>query len=283
MVAVVAVMVGRDTEFSAVAELLSAPVDDAPAGLVLWGQAGIGKSTIWRAGLELAADHGHTVMMCRPAEAELRLSYAGLTDLLAETDPAVLGCLSGPQRRVLDAALLHGGHDHVGVDQRAVAAAFLSVLDVCAAASPVVLAIDDVQWLDGPSRVVVGHAVRRSRGALAILTTERAEREPEPPTWPCPPDAARVKALRVGALSVGALHHVVREATGRSFARPVMIRIAESSAGNPFYAVQLARSVERAGGTGTLPLPAGLVVGGRLAVLDPVARAALLVASVAAE
>ena len=38
---------------------------------------------IWRAGLDMAHDRGFTVLACRPAEAEMRLSYSGLTDLCA--------------------------------------------------------------------------------------------------------------------------------------------------------------------------------------------------------
>ena len=70
------------------------------------------------------------MLACRPASAELRLTYAGLTDLLAEVSEAVVDRLPIPQRRALDAALLRGADDDPAADPRAAAAGLLSVLDV---------------------------------------------------------------------------------------------------------------------------------------------------------
>ena len=84
-------------------------VDTGPATLALWGEAGIGKTTIWVAGVAAADLRGYTVFQCRPAIAEIRLTYAGLTDLLVHVDDVVLDELPGPQRCALDAALLRSG------------------------------------------------------------------------------------------------------------------------------------------------------------------------------
>ena len=99
--------VGRDIEQAAVAGLLDG-VGSGPATLALWGEAGIGKTTIWTVGVLAARERGYRVLACRPASAELRLTYAGLTDLLAEVSEAVVDRLPIPQRRALDAALLRG-------------------------------------------------------------------------------------------------------------------------------------------------------------------------------
>jgi Cdc6-like AAA superfamily ATPase len=72
-------IVGRDQELAATAAFLDG---DLPAALVLAGEAGIGKTTVWRAALEQAREHDLRVLVCRPAESEAHLSYAGLSDLL---------------------------------------------------------------------------------------------------------------------------------------------------------------------------------------------------------
>jgi hypothetical protein len=171
------------------------------------------------------------------------LTYAGLTDLLVRVDETVLDDLPVPQRRALDAALLRGAEGGPPPDPRAVAASLLSVLDRLTAAGPVLVAIDDLQWLDEPTRRGVEYATRRAHGPLATLTAQRAERMPDAHGAPCPADPARLRRVQVRAMSVRALHQVLHAETARSFSRPTMIRIAERSGGNPFFALQIARSL----------------------------------------
>ncbi len=266
-----------------VAEMFDAAIGHGPTGMLLWGEAGIGKSTIWRAGVDAGRQRGFSVMVCRPAEAELRLSYSGLGDLLSDVEPRWFEALAVPQRRAMNAALLQADDEDDGLDPRALAAAWLSMLNAVAGESPLLVAIDDVQWLDGPSRRVVGFAVRRCRGPIAVFVTERASTGPSCASWLTTPDARRMREARVGAMSIGALHRVVRQETGRSFARPTMVRVAEVSAGNPFHAVELARSLHgRPPGSSWSSVTAEQLVRERLAVLDPSVRDALLVASAAA-
>src|SRR5262249_25876703 len=151
---------------AAVAAFLDA-VGSGSAGLVLEGAAGIGKTTVWAAGAALAAGRGYTVLSCRPAESEARLSFAALGDLLGGVLEGALAGLPAPQRRALEVALLLADPGGSPPEQRAVCVAFLGVLRRLAAAGPVVLAVDDLQWLDGPSAAAVQFAVRR-------LSDERA-------------------------------------------------------------------------------------------------------------
>ena len=224
------------------------------------------------------------MLACRPASAELRLTYAGLTDLLDEVSEAVVDHLAVPQRRALDAALLRGAEDDPAPDPRAAAAGLLSVLNLLAETTPLLLAIDDFQWLDEPTRRMLGYATRRCRGPVAVLTTERADQAPDSTRELCPPDPTRLYRLHLGPLSLGALHHVVRQETGRSFARPTMVRIAEGSAGNPFFAVEIARSLTvAAAGASSFPASLRQVVRDRIALLSPSVCEALLVASAVAE
>jgi hypothetical protein len=78
--------VGRDAELAALAHLVDG-VPDGPAVLALQGEAGIGKTTVWAAGVDQARQRDFTVLLCRPVASEVRLSYTGLSDLLADVGP----------------------------------------------------------------------------------------------------------------------------------------------------------------------------------------------------
>ena len=102
--------IGRDEELGAIARLLDDPAQ-LPAAVVLWGDAGIGKTSIWLAGLEAAAERGYRTLSSRPSEAEARLSYAGLADLLGAVAGVVLPELPPIQQRALEGALLLGASE----------------------------------------------------------------------------------------------------------------------------------------------------------------------------
>jgi predicted ATPase len=108
------------------------------------------------------------VLACRAAESEARLSYAALGDLLDFELPD----LPTPQRRARDAALLRAEVEGAPPDQRAVSLASLGVLRALAASAPLIVAIDDVQWLDTPSARVLAFVVRRLVVSAAARPTE---------------------------------------------------------------------------------------------------------------
>src|SRR5262249_56636271 len=90
----------------------------------------------------------------------------------------------------------------------------------------------------------------------------------------------RPQRLGLQALSVASLHRIVAGRLGRTFPRPVLVRIAEASAGNPFYALEVARLLDRqgVGATAALPVPENLqtLVAGRVGSLPARTRDALL-------
>ncbi|ORA85635.1 hypothetical protein BST27_30610, partial [Mycobacterium intermedium] len=137
-----------------------ARIEGGPAGLVFEGAAGIGKTTVWLETIRRATESSFCVLTARASAAEAKLSYAALADLLATLEPALFDQLPPVQRVALDRVLLRG-HDGPDTDEHAAAAAFLSVLRLLAQQSPVLVAIDDLQWLDSPSRAVVAFAARR--------------------------------------------------------------------------------------------------------------------------
>jgi AAA ATPase domain len=164
-------ILGRDAELAEVRSFIgSGSGSGGPSALLLVGTAGIGKTTLWRAGVSLARARGHRVLACRAAESEARLSYAALGDLFDFELPD----LPAPQRRALDAALLRAEVEGAPPDQRAVSLASLGVLRALAASAPLVIAIDDVQWLDTPSARVLAFVVRRLEDApIRILVALR--------------------------------------------------------------------------------------------------------------
>ncbi|MFC7619789.1 AAA family ATPase [Microlunatus sp. GCM10028923] len=277
-------VIGRAAALVTVGEFLASAVTGARV-LLIDGEPGIGKTTLWRAAVDEASGL-RIVLSGQPAAAESALPYAALADLLRDVDDAVLDTLPDPQRRAIDQVLLRtsAGTDPTG--HRATGAAVLGILDRLATRRPVLLAIDDLQWADRSSVQVIEFAIRRTKAPVGLLATVRTEQgEPTPPALTLP-DPDRLQRLRIGPLSLGALHELILSRTGRSFPRPTMARIHQVSGGNPFYALELVR--EFLGGTPTGPdlvLPkslAGLVVS-RIARLDPPVRRALLAAAAAAE
>ena len=235
-------MVSRDAECAAVAQFLDAATRE-PGSLLIEGEAGIGKTTIWLAGVEQARERDFHVLATRPAQTESVLSYVALADLLSRVDAAVLDNLPHPQRLALDRVLLRGDAGDAPTDPRAVAAAFLSVIETLAEVGPVLIGIDDLQWLDHSSAAVVAFAARRLSGAVGVLTAMRSDADPALDLFrdrlPRPESSGR---LVVGPLSLGALRTIVARRLGLSLPRPAMVRIHDISGGNPFYALQLAYS-----------------------------------------
>jgi len=76
-------LIGREAELGAVVELLDGR-EDLPGTTLLHGQAGIGKTSVWLAGIDAAASRGYRILTCRTSEAETRFTYAGLADLLGD-------------------------------------------------------------------------------------------------------------------------------------------------------------------------------------------------------
>ena len=273
-------VIGRSVEFSALAKFLqSAGVQSS--GLVIEGEAGIGKTTLWLAAVEQAREQGFRVLPARIGQNETALAYAALADLFSGVDPAVLKRLPGVQRVAVDRVLLRATSEGPPTDQRVVAAALVSVVDALAEEAPVLVAIDDVQWLDASSQAVVAYAVRRFKRRVGVLVTERVDAENGSASWLqlARPDA--VDRLRVGPLSLGGLHTLISTRLGQSLSRPTMVRIAEVSGGNPFYALEFARAMDASSTSADSVLPATLAELMRIRIgrLDQQAQDVLLAAA----
>jgi DNA-binding CsgD family transcriptional regulator len=234
-------VIGRDEELSALAAFLAGSAD-RPAAMVLEGEAGIGKSTLWLAGVDAARELGFRVHVSRPAEAERGLAYAGLCDLFEGVLEEVLPVLPAPRRRALEVALLLEGGDTA--DPRTLGVAVRSGLEVLAAKAPVVLAVDDVQWLDPSSASALVFALRRlDEQSILLLLARRLGESAETPALERAIPADRVERLHVGPLSLGAIHQLLQAHLALKLPRPTLLRVHETSGGNPFYALELARAL----------------------------------------
>jgi DNA-binding CsgD family transcriptional regulator/TolA-binding protein len=248
--------VSRQAEEQAVVDFLGA-VPEAPTALVIEGDAGIGKTTLWLDAVDRARARGFVVLASRAAAAESVLAYATLADLLHGLDESIWADLPAAQQQSLDAALLRRHDQGAPSDARAVAAAFVSVLDRLAAQAPgaVLVAIDDMQWIDVSSANAVGFAARRLPQGVGLMCTTRSA-DVAARVQLAHPDA--VRRIRLRPLTVGQLHQVLSLRLGTSLARPTLLRIHQISGGNPFFALELARELDSARGSGSLPLPGSL-------------------------
>ncbi|MBO0684177.1 MAG: ATP-binding protein, partial [Candidatus Dormibacteraeota bacterium] len=214
-------IVGRDAELEAIDHFFD-QVGEGPTGLLLEGVAGIGKSTLWLAAASEARRRGFRVLSCRPVASEAQLSYAGLADLLVEVDDEILAELPEPQGLGLQVALLRRTPASGATDQRVVGTALLTVLGKLADKRPVLLAVDDLQWLDGPSLQVVQFAARRLRGSVGLVLSVRTEAGTQA-SVPRLPDSSQLRSLRIGPLGSSALHRLLKERTGRAYTRPALL------------------------------------------------------------
>src|SRR6185437_6125885 len=97
--------VGSQAETRAVADLLTA-VSSRPSALVIEGEPGIGKTTLWSDAVGQAREHGIRVLSARPAPAESVLAYSSLADMLSDVGTDELADLPPPQRHAIDLVLL---------------------------------------------------------------------------------------------------------------------------------------------------------------------------------
>lgn len=277
-------VLGREYELEATSGFLE-ELERGSAALVIEGEAGIGKTTLWLEALDSAERRGYRVLKARPAESEAKLSYAALADLVGGVFEATRAGLPEPQERALAAALLRADVDEPP-DAQTTAVALVGVLFALAVEGPVVVAVDDEQWLDAASERALRFAARRLPPRVGVLVTRRAEGGGEVPLGLGGAlEVGPVVRLVPGPLSVGALQHLISSRLGLSLPRPLLIRVASASGGNPFFALEIARGLastlgDRALGD-PLPVPESMqdLVARRVRGLSAAAQEAILVAA----
>ena len=284
-------VVGRAAELDAVESFLER-AGTGLAALALAGEAGIGKSTVWRAAAEEARVRGWLVLSSRPAQSERGMTLGGLIDLLGGIEDGAFGGLPGPQRDALRVALLREAPASAAPDQRTLSVAVAGLLrQLAEPGRPVLIAIDDVQFLDDSSASILAYAIRRLAdrpiGLLAAVRTGAETTASDEVLAAVPVD--RIERVDLGPMHLAPLHRLFQVHLGRSFPRLTLVRIEAASRGNPLFALELARARIRSGAAAdahdSLPVPEtlGTLIARRVALLPPSTRAAMLLAACAAE
>ena len=252
-------VVGRTEEVGVLEAVVADPLSE-PRALLIDGQPGIGKTTLLHALFALAQERGYAVLACRPTRSEMDLSYVGLVELLGGLDDAIIDALPAPQSRVMR-MILRTQESEGSFDRLSLGVAMVAAVRAIATVRPVLIAIDDAQWLDHPSAKTLAFVVRRLGGTTTRIAVVRSDAgwsaraaggtEPTSPAddtvdWPSELDRAmppgRVDRLRVGPIGPSELSRILRRVLGWVPAWPRLLRISELSAGNPLYALELTRA-----------------------------------------
>jgi len=188
------------------------------------------------------------VLAARLVQAEDKLAFAALGDLLEPVADDLLAELPVPQRRAITVALLREDPGGRRLDQRAIGAGTATILKVLVRTAAVVVAVDDLQWLDLSSARVLEFALRRLDGLpVGILASQRTgDQSRVPLDLERAVPHGRVTRVEVGPLSMAALHEVIKSRLGRSLPRRMPLRIEQATGGNPFFALEIARSLPEA-------------------------------------
>ena len=283
-------VVGREAECGIIRSWLGA---DRPGLLRIEGVAGIGKTTLWSSAVDLADARGDRLMVWRASTAERDMAFAVLTALFDV--PVVLAVLAGlpePRRRALEVALGRAAPAHRSPEPGLVGLAVADVLRLLAADGPVLVAIDDTQWMDRASEDALAFAVRRlATEPIGVVLARRTPLAPDRNRSLVDSEDSgsslasaiwRRVGIDVGGLTMGALGRLLHERLGVAFPRPLLVRVHAACEGNPFLALEvsrslLARAVEPGPGE-PFPVPpeAGPLVRDHLAVLTAAARQAVV-------
>jgi DNA-binding CsgD family transcriptional regulator len=272
---------GRDGELAAISRFFEDHRAEAHA-LVLEGDPGIGKTTLWREAVRLAESRG-LVLSSRASEAETRMSFTVLGDLLVPALDGPVLDLPARQRNALEAALLLGQPARTHPDARAVSLAVLGVLRALASGATLTIAIDDVQWADAPSARALAFALRRLEDEpVKVVAATRSESGVADPLGLVASLPNGVDRLTIGPIAPAALGRLLRRRLEDEFAPPLVRRIHEASGGNPFFALEIGRALRGEDALlnpgEPLPVPSNLrgLLRRRLTTLPRSARDALL-------
>ena len=234
---------GRAEEFDALHDLLH---DDAahPRGMVLCGDAGIGRTALYWAAVDMAEATGRPVLRVRASAADELLAFAGLADLLDGVDDDVLSRLPPPQRRAVDGVTLRI-HPSLDVEPRTVGTALSTVLRLLGADGPVLVAIDDEPWLDRPTADALSFALRRiDQHAVRVVLTAPVTGPPGRVRQALV-DAfgTRLQERALGPLDAVSMRRILGELDGPSLPRTLVERVVDAAGGHPLFALELARGV----------------------------------------
>jgi DNA-binding CsgD family transcriptional regulator/predicted negative regulator of RcsB-dependent stress response len=276
-------IVGRDMELVAIQDFV-AQLGELPRALVISGEPGIGKTTLWRAMVERARLAGYEVLQTRPLQADARRSFIALADLLRDVKPSHLERLPAPQAYAIDVVCLRADPGR-GVDHTLIATAVLSLLVDMAKQHPLLLAIDDIQWLDRPSARVLEFVGRRLSGSEVLFgVAMRVEFGEAAQALPLEASLGidRILQLNLAGLPAAVLADLIASRLGRQLPLSVTERIEQASSGNPLFALDIARELPKGSDEiGAFPVPSSVftLTSKRIRRLPALSQHALLAAA----
>jgi DNA-binding CsgD family transcriptional regulator len=249
----------RERELSELEAAIGAALAGEGGIVLVEGPAGIGKSELLRAGVELARARGARALTARGVELERELAFGAVRQLL---EPVLQAATTGdrdrlfagaaaPARELFEAAAPASG---LAADPEfAVLNAVYWLLAGLADTEPLALVIDDAHWLDAPSlRMISFLAPRIAELSVALITATRP-----PPGEHAEAVLGRLLAdpatlrLRPGPLSPAAVRELVSARLGTQPDPAFVATCAEVTGGNPFYLEELLRELELQGVRGT--------------------------------
>jgi DNA-binding CsgD family transcriptional regulator len=269
-------LLGREGERAQLDELLAGARAGISSALLLAGEAGVGKSALLHYAREQAAE-GYTCVFAQGVESESDIAFSALSALLRP----LLGHLESlpePQAAALASALAVG--PPVAGDRFTVSAGTLSLLAAAAEEQPLLVLVDDAQWIDRASAEALLFAARRlvAEGILILFTQREGVGDL---------DASGVPVLRLGGLDASAARELLEQRVGTRVAPEVAERLVAATGGNALALAELPGMLTPAqlAGTEALdePLPVGAALegalGARIRALPDDAQRALLVAA----
>ncbi|KAA9376482.1 AAA family ATPase [Microbispora cellulosiformans] len=269
-------LIGREAELRRLTGMIDL-VGDEGGGLVVRGEAGMGKSALLAAAAAIAAERGLRVLTAVGVQSEALLPYAGLHQLLHPLQ-AYDDRLPAPQRERLRAAF--GMTDTTVPDLYLVALATLNLLAEVATRAPTLLVVDDAHWLDQASAQVLAFVARRLESEPVLLLAGIRE------GFASALDDAGLPGVSLEGLPEAAAGSLL-DVVAPGLAPGTRQRVLREAAGNPLALTELPRAWRELDGdamlrTSWLPLTVRLeqAFGSRMAELPPATRALLLVAAV---
>ncbi|HKE71304.1 MAG TPA: ATP-binding protein, partial [Nocardioidaceae bacterium] len=246
-------IVGVDDELDRVRRLLDAARDGSTQSLLVEGEPGIGKTTLLEAAQRMAT--GFRCLWVRGIESEAVLGHAGLLQLLAPIRDR-LDEIPGAQADALSSALGWGAAP-APADRFLVGAATLSMLAVQFEHEPVLVLVDDLQWVDRESAAALGFAARRlSEDPVGFVWAAR--------TGSVASDIAQgMPSLTLHGLSGTAARALV----GDGLTAGVVGQLVDATSGNPLGMLEVIRRLSDAQRVGAASLPDPLPVGDRLGLV----------------
>jgi DNA-binding CsgD family transcriptional regulator/tetratricopeptide (TPR) repeat protein len=286
-------LVGRGPELRRLTGLLDDAAAGRPGHALIGGDAGVGKTRLVTELAARAAGRGFTVLSGRCAELGDTIPYLPLADALrgatagGSPPQRLLGALASRpllSRLLPDRGTGPASADLPGVAQQQLFGAVLGLLAELAAASPVLLVLEDLHWADRSTRdllTFLSRVLHRERVAVAgtYRTDDLGRRHPLRPLLAELLRLPSVTAIQLGPLGNAELAEHLTAVAGRALDPAALRRIITRAEGNPYYAEELlaAGDVPEA----ALPTEVAALLLARVEQVPPVAQQVLRAAAVA--